>query len=421
MPAPSNGRRERNFHQEMSRDCYIKQPEIGPNWVLALNPQKVVMGSQVTDSIGHHKVNGRWDGGGPFYTCRIEKGFPTRSLLWEGFEHQFGLKGHFGTPLPEISLPSDYRNMSPSKFRSEDLSNLDADGATAIAQVAPTNPNANLATSLAETYKEGLPSLPGVQSWKRRTEIAKAAASEFLNVEFGWLPLVGEVHDVSSSVKHSHTILDQYRRDSGRNVRREFAFPIETTEITNNIGAMIPCSTIFGGDGLPGFVFSNVLGPMDVTQTIRISSRKWFSGAFTYAVPDQSDSWNGISRSSSEADKLLGTDLTPDILWELAPWSWAIDWFTNTGDVIHNATNFALQGLVMRYGYMMEETSVHVSHSFSPKAEQGFPGFRSFPPSSYTMTAKVRTGANPFGFGVTLGSLSATQLAIAAAVGITLL
>lgn len=421
MPAPSNGVRERKFRDKQSRDCFVKAPEYGSDWILALNPQMVDMGEQLTVSEGHHKVNGRWDGGGPFYTCRIGRNFPTRSLYWEGFNSQFGLKGRFGTPLPELTLPTEYRNMTPTKFRSRDTSNLNADGATAISAVAPTNPNATLATGISEAYKEGLPSLPGIQSWKRRTEIAKAAASEFLNVEFGWLPLVGEVHDVSSSVKNSGLILDQYRRDSGRNVRREFAFPIETTEITNNIGALYPSTSYLGGDGLPGFVYANVLGPMDVTQTIRISSRKWFSGAFTYVVPDQSDSWNGMTRASAEADHLLGTDLTPDVLWELTPWSWAIDWFTNAGDVINNATNFAIQGLVMRYGYMMEETSVHVSHSFSPKANQGFSGFRSFPSSSYTMTAKVRTGANPFGFGLTLGDLSATQIAIAAAVGITLL
>lgn len=377
-------------------------------------------GGQVTDSEGHSRLpNGSYSGGGPFYTSRKQRSFPTTAISVKGTTGEL-LRGAVGTPLIENTLPVQYRNLLPTKFRSKDTSNLDADGATAIAQSAPVNPNAELGIAISELYKERLPSLPGVHTWKRRTELLRALGSEFLNAEFGWLPLVSDIFDTADSVRHSNAILEQYRRDSGGNVRREFTFPTSTTVTETNIGNYSPSNSPFVGGQWPPSM-GIVLAAAPVTQTVKISSRKWFSGAFTYALPDQSDSWKGMSRISSEADKLFGITLTPDVLWELTPWSWAVDWFTNAGDVISNVDNFARQGLVMRYGYMMEESSVSITNTFGPNPFKGTLDYKTIPPQTLTFNAKVRHGANPFGFGVTSGSLSATQVAIAVALGITLL
>lgn len=120
----------------------------------------------------------------------------------------------------------------------------------------------------------------------------------------------------------------------------------------------------------------------------------------------------------SEADKLFGITLTPDVLWELAPWSWAIDWFSNAGDVIHNATSFGLAGLVMRYGYMMQETSYTITNSLDHMNLIGSET-RGMPPSTFDTTVKSRRPANPFGFGFTGADLSPTQIAITVALGLT--
>lgn len=295
---------------------------------------------------------------------------------------------------------------------------LTEDGATAIHLSAPTNPNANLGTTLAESVREGVPSLPGIQGWKRRTEVARAAASEFLNAEFGWLPLVHEVKQTAKTVRDSRTILSQFSRDSGRSVRREFSFPAESSVSTRILGEFQPASQPFGADGWPSFFRStgNGYGPLVLTQTIKVTSKRWFSGCFTYALPSQSDSWGGIHRNAAEADKLFGISITPDVLWELTPWSWAVDWFSNAGDVIANVNNFALQGLVMRYGYMMHENVIEIVNTFQPSNQ--WHGL-SFPSSRKIISSKRRVEANPFGFGIGWQDLSPTQLAIAAAVGIT--
>lgn len=397
---------------------FERSEDSGKTWI-KVNDQKVIMGSQVTDSEGHPTLpNGERSGGGPFYTSRVLRSFPTKNVSFSSGSQR--LHAAIGVPLEETMLPVKYRNLPPISFRSKDTHGLDPYGAEAISQVAPTNPNANLGVALAELHREKLPSLPGIQTWRRRLELIRAAGSEFLNVEFGWLPLLSDVKDTSSSIRNSRDILNQYSRDSGKNVRREFSFPIEKSEETNTIGPASATTIILGPTGWPGF-WSSIFGPVSITQSIKVETRKWFSGAFTYALPDRGDAWSGMHRAGAEADKLFGITPTPDVLWELTPWSWAADWFTNTGDVIHNVTNFALQGLVMRYGYMMEEKTVTITHSFASTGASPLLNLKSLPPSSIEFRSKVRTAANPFGFGVTSSSLSATQVAIAVALGITLL
>jgi hypothetical protein len=401
--------------------------DAGKTWKGANNPwSEPVLGSQVTESENHTRLpNGAWNGGGPFNSVRIERSFPTTDFSWKsdaktGFKFQ--VRGYrIGAPLEEASLPAAYRNMTPAKFKSIHSESLDADGATAINLSAPTNPNAELGTAMAETYREGIPSLPGIRTWKKRTEIVRAAADEFLNAEFGWLPLVSDVKNTANSVRHSRDILHQYGRDSGSNVRREFSFPISETEFpSTSLGKVKPSVTFRGTTAWPGFINQTVgLGAMDLTESVKVTTRRWFSGCFTYTVPNHSDSWYNIERNASDADKLFGISLTPDLLWELTPWSWAVDWFTNAGDVIANVNHFVAQGLVMRYGYMMEESIVDITHSLTANSLSA--AWPPIPDSKYVMTSKRRIGANPFGFGKTSGSLSATQIAIAAALGISLL
>jgi hypothetical protein len=145
--------------------------------------------------------------------------------------------------------------------------------------------------------------------------------------------------------------------------------------------------------------------------------RRWFSGAFTYHLALGGDSFSKMVRAQSEAKKLLGFSLTPDTLWNLAPWSWAVDWFTNTGDVIENITSMAVDGMVLKYGYVMEHTIVRDTYTFV-----GHPGLVGNPrPNDITMVTetKKRRKATPFGFGLTWDGFSPRQLAIIAALGIT--
>ena len=154
--------------------------------------------------------------------------------------------------------------------------------------------------------------------------------------------------------------------------------------------------------------------------------KRWFEGCFTYGGPSGTDSFRRHLGFGREADAVFGLSLTPDVLWELTPWSWAVDWFSNAGDVINNVTNFGAAGLVMRYGFMMTEvieeyrvelTGCRLRAKTKPNTYISVP----IGPSAFgnRLISRSRSSANPFGFGVGWEGLSPTQLAITAALGIT--
>jgi len=125
-----------------------------------------------------------------------------------------------------------------------------------------------------------------------------------------------------------------------------------------------------------------------------------------------------MARIALEAKKLLGLSLTPDVVWNLTPWSWAVDWFSNVGDVLSNITDALTDSLVMGYGYMMENTVQRRTYTFSGPTGAKTRGAR---PANvvFEVNSKQRVQANPYGFGLTWNSLTPFQLSILSALGIS--
>jgi len=288
-------------------------------------------------------------------------------------------------------------------------------GATAIARCKPTNPPVDAGQALGELFREGLPHLPGSESWKARTDVARSAGKDYLNAQFGWRPLVNDISDFVNTVKKFDSVISQYERDAGKVVRRNYRFPTETTSDTWKENTEFSAKALcYGGNGIrPDGLAA---GPVEVTEETVID--RWFSGAFTYYLPSGYDSRNQLSKLALIADR-FGLDPSPDLVWELTPWSWAVDWFSNAGDVISNVSDFANGGLVMRYGYIMEHsirkrTYTQPRSGFAPQGNPLAAG-----PVSLVTETKVRRQADPFGFGVSWEGLSTFQASILAALGIS--
>lgn len=361
-------------------------------------------GRQYTVSEGHYKAYKHYSSGGPFFTYRIVPELHLRNVTLLGSNASGPLR--YKGP---IVIPFSNTGYSGMTAPGSDDSYLDPIGAEAISIIDPTNPNAQTGVALGEIVHDKKVSLPGIQAWKRRTEVARAAGSEYLSLQFGWLPLVSDMKNTAQSVKDGNTIMENYRSSSGTLVHREFAFDDIVTESEEVVKTGVRCS--YGSSSSSAFNDS----PTDVTRKRNTTVKRWFSGSFTYDASH--DSIERCLGYGSEADKLFGLTLTPDTVWELTPWSWAIDWFSNAGNVISNATSFGLAGLVMKYGYIMEETSIIDTYSMPTT---GLKGPHGPPPDAIVkQTIKRRREANPFGFGVSWDGLTPTQLAITAALGIT--
>jgi len=122
-----------------------------------------------------------------------------------------------------------------------------------------------------------------------------------------------------------------------------------------------------------------------------------------------------------EANHLFGVIPTPEVVWELTPWSWAVDWFTNVGDVMSNVSSFITDGLVLQYGYIMEHTRVFGEIVCTvPPSQVGQYGLTGgVLKRTYVREYKTRIHADPYGFGIDDTTLTKRQLSILGALGLS--
>ena len=304
----------------------------------------------------------------------------------------------FGQSLISGIYPGTY-NPYLGPISEPDTTALLGKGTTAIARSLPTNPYEKLADAIAQQIGVALPGIVGHELWRDKALTAKNAGSEYLNVEFGWLPMIGDIRKTAHAIKHQATILRNFQRGSGKKTRRGYHFPPEIT--TSYEDVTLEMRSWNGGRQSPGKLFQK-----QHTDT-------WFNGCFTYYVPEGDSRWEKLARHEAYANKLLGLRITPEILWDATPWTWMADWFGNVGDVLHNLGAFTHDGLVMQYGYIMETKRLHAEFSVDDVTNEIFAR------RTIHSVWKKRLRATPYGFSVNLNSLSASQIAILVALGLS--
>lgn len=355
---------------------------------------------------------------------------PTRKRFVGNFWASDGAPGGFNiVPTQPEPTSTDWALVSYNHpapiFTSK--SELEEWGTTAIAIVEPTNPLSGLTVALAELKREGLPSVPGIQSWKDKSSLAKSAGGEYLNKEFGWDPLLSDIRKTISVTRNAEKLIAQYERGSGRKIHRSFQPPKETTVETttstsgNHWRYLYP-QFFTDRDGNVDSLQSLFASAPSWTRTLTTEKTRWFEGCFTYYLPAYKIGGSNLERNRRLAYKLYGVGITPEIVWDLTPWSWAIDWVSNAGDVFHNIGAFADNGLVMHYGYVMEEivqTATVTTTGINPLVNwQGTDLSRPLT-SVYRTTTKQRITATPYGFGLNWDGFSSFQWSILGALGLS--
>jgi hypothetical protein len=385
--------------------------------VAGIPPQVAVhniVGRQETTSEGHRWPPGKgelfFDRGGPFVTRRnYAKQIKSvnvaagPSVLGGSYVQAF-IKG--AVPTSGLNV-SEYLPLSLS-------TQLTAEGTKALNEMRPTAPVSGLGVTIGE-LREGVPAIVGrhllkslLSDHKRQRSLLKEGSDEYLNWEFGWKPLVADLYDAARAVKRSEKIVAQLYRDSGRDVRRRFGFPVSKETTVEQFGNRYPF--------LPGHGYlSGAPGTLHVTtENLRTV---WVSGMCRYYIPPADDLRGKMLHHTAVANKLLGVRPDPELLWELAPWSWLADWVTDMGSLVGNLTSFAFDGLVWKYAYLMEHQVERKRYSLV-----GYQTYRGdYPPCWATgiRESKRRVAATPFGFGLSLDSFSLRQWSILAALGIS--
>lgn len=382
-------------------------------------------GTQITTSEGHpfrnNPATGKSDIGGDFFTQKQYTtigGYQNIHITTYDPAHGQRIESYYKGPMMAI-------DPTVNRYPSSSISNstqLNAKGTTAIARTKPTNPVGGLTTALVELRRDGLPHLFGSSLWEGKASVVRNAGDEYLNKEFGWDPLAKDVSDFLGIVTNANDVIERYKRGIGKPMRRRFDFTTTETTTELDLGMHFPFQGGYDASKLDGYAQTPYILHQNsgaqtgrLTSTVKVWQRCWFSGAFTYYFPEK---YRGKLGDLAVLAHELGLDLSPETLWAAAPWSWAIDWFSNAGDVISNYSSFHNDGLVMTYGYIMEHTIVSNTYRLTGATlNNGSPA----PVSdvSYVIETKQRRGATPYGFGLSFGALSAFQKSIIGALGLT--
>lgn len=380
-----------------------------------------------------------FDNGHPFTTRdeRIFYSHPRVVLRGSGGAFFQGTLYGSDTGGADLNWPSTYASSldwSGTGFSADDITY----GTRAMQKVAPDRSPSHLLQALAE-LKQDMPRVPGhalkkavqpisPQAYdKQRTGLFPAVrplADETLNYFFGVQPTLQDLYQVLNSVIRAGKLIDQWRRDAGRAVRRSLDYDPITTVLDDRSG-LSRTYRVFNGP-------FNTNNPTSWTQSIcwdqnqqvlvsrkqTVTDKYRFVGAFTYYIDPILDRLGSAGVFVNNAQHLLGLSADANTIWQLTPWTWLIDWFVNLGDCISLMNRIQDKSLVLRYGYLMRESELKTSLTVDRfTAKDGTP-YRDIR-ADYVIRRKTRIRSTPYGFGLSTGSFSATQWAILASLGMT--
>jgi hypothetical protein len=345
-------------------------------------------------------------------------GGPFQSIKREAFDDGWKVQLHEGSSTSSLEYQYSGKlhaysyqvNAYPSVDLLSDFA-LWSYGNKARSIIEPTNPATSSGQGIGELRSpQGVPGIPGVDLLKERVRILRSVGGNYLNYEFGWKPVERDLRAAAQATKDAITILRQYEANRGNALRRRYSFPRIQTESTTVLGTDV----VLQPDIRIGGFFDKSGGTLSRTDTKQTDI--WFSGAFTYYVTPGISS-SKLAAYEAAANKLLGTRLTPSLVWELAPWSWLTDWFVDMGALIGNIQSAVLDGSVMWYGYVMcrqragslyTNTGIRLNKQPAMTVQ-----------AYYRTETKQRVRASPFGFGLSPNAFSMKQWSILAALGIS--
>lgn len=233
--------------------------------------------------------------------------------------------------------------------------------------------------------------------------------------QFGWAPLWSDIASYLKGARGAQKRANQLIRDEGKPVRRRGELlnkDVSTLTVTNDANSYMS----------PSLVSSVYRGTGRRTVKLRDIEHVWYSGRFRYWLPPGPGSPVEY-REKLERALALNFQLTPSVVWNLVPWSWLIDWSTGLGTFFDAVSKGVEDRLTADYFYVMyhREFNNSATDAITVKTSGGTS------PSYETVVStctrkwkrKTRARASPFGFGLRAQDLSAMQLSILGALGLS--
>lgn len=234
-----------------------------------------------------------------------------------GVDHHFLTQGFSvdSTPISGKVGQYEYNACSPGyggDFLSPPTpSSDDSSVIKALSRTNPSRPVADIGVSIAEL--RDAPQLIKIAG----DTLLKRGANAYLSYQFGWKPLISDVKALLNFQSHvEKRRAELMRLYSGRGLKRRV-----------RLGSHFGQKT-FGNYPIMTF------GPY-LTSNGRstVHQRRWATVRYSPrygSIPPKSD--KEYTKLATRA--VYGLTIDQSTAWELMPWSWMIDWFSNMGDFL---------------------------------------------------------------------------------------
>lgn len=236
----------------------------------------------------------------------------------------------------------------------------------------------------------------------------KPASKLYLSYMFGWRPFLSDLRRWLDSIKKIDKDIAQLIRQNGQWQRKGGTlFENESTVQVTSGASMYPSPT-------------QQIASFRRTKTIT-SDKCWFVGKFRYYIPELNDpKWGKFNARR----RLYDLEIGPEQVYQLLPYSWLIDWFSNLGNVISNLQSSVYDQLVAKYAYLMytkrirkEYQTNYTTYTLDNKGIRTY--YTANALANVDSTTKCRVAATPFGFGLTGLDLNPYRLSILSALGLS--
>lgn len=322
---------------------------------------------------------------------------------------------------PQVGTGDGVRTIGPD-IPASSLDELLAFGRKAVVDRAPARPRTNLFGMVGELL-QGIPHAPFTSLGKWQG-YARKGADEFLNYVFGVQPTIRDISSLVAALTHVSDQLLQYQKDSGAGVRRTMSVPVQRTHVEfsgtdlETRGRVVQGVAPWSYGTLQGTSYQPYSG--STSDTLQISEVKAFrfAGSFTYYLPGMNSFEKNVAHYVALADKLVSVRPTSEVIWNLIPFSWLVDWFIDVSDALRAAEVIGDDGLVLNYGYCSLDLTRRVRQN---TRITGGPDKSDIPVhTSVELRQKTRLRANPFGFlEANSAEWTPVRFAILGAMGIT--
>jgi hypothetical protein len=145
--------------------------------------------------------------------------------------------------------------------------------------------------------------------WSARRPVLQNVANAHLNLNFGWLPTIGDIGAMVGSIKGLHQKIKDWNNSLGKLVSKR---------------CLILSDTINKSGSLASTPFSTGTTVWNASLTRRVTAHVMYRPCPIKAMTDTERLLRGLLDS-------LGFELNPSILWNAIPFSFVVDWFINIG------------------------------------------------------------------------------------------